>query len=143
MKKQPSKLEMAILSLLWEKGEMTAREVLESLPDEKERAYTSVLSVLQAMERKKLVHHIVRGHTNVYHALVAQQTTVGRALRDMVRDIFGGSPTAAVQHLLNESDISEADLCEVETLIAELRSQKKLQKEEGIRFFRCNHACVR
>ena len=44
---QPSKLEMQVLSLLWEHGPLTARAVLEKLSDEKPRAYTTVLSVLQ------------------------------------------------------------------------------------------------
>lgn len=130
MSKSPSKLEMAILSLLWEHKGLTAREVLEALPDRKKRAYTSVLSVLQAMERKQLVHHTARGNAHVYHALAAQQSTVGRALRDMVRDIFGGSPAAAVQHLLSESDVSEAELCEMERLIAERRDEKAQEREQ-------------
>lgn len=121
--KSPSKLEMAILSLLWEHEGLTARQVLESLPDGKQRAYTSVLSVLQAMERKKLVRHTRQGHTHVYHAVVAQSPTVGGVLHDLVRDVFGGSPAVAVQHLLAESEISEAELSEVEHLLAELRSK--------------------
>ncbi len=122
--KHPSKLEMAILSLLWQRSGMTARDVLEALPDGKQRAYTSVLSVLQAMERKKLVRHTRRANTHVYHAVAAQATTLGRALRDMVRDVFGGSPTAAVQHLLSGSKISDAELQEVERLIAEIREKR-------------------
>ena len=122
--KQPSKLEMAILSRLWEQGGMTVREVLESLPDGKQRAYTSVLSVLQAMERKRLVRHESRGNVHVYHATAARDTTLGGALRDLVRDVFGGSPTAAVQQLLQEGDVSGEELEEVERLIAELRRKR-------------------
>ncbi|MBI5091717.1 MAG: BlaI/MecI/CopY family transcriptional regulator [Candidatus Hydrogenedentes bacterium] len=128
--KQPSKLEMAILSLLWEHGGMTSREVLDALPDGKQRAYTSVLSVLQVMERKKLVRHTRRGNTNVYHAVAAQTATLGGALRDMVRDMFGGSPAAAVQRLLSEGKVSEAELTEVEKLIASLRKQQG-RRDEG------------
>ncbi len=127
--RQPSKLEMSMLSLLWERGGLTAREVLETLPDGKQRAYTSVLSILQAMERKKLVRHTTRGNTNVYHALVKQETTLGRALRDLVRDVFGGSPAAAVQHLLSESEVSEEELREVERLVAALRAQRAAGEE--------------
>lgn len=124
-KKQPSKLEMAILSLFWKHGDMTAREVLNALPDHKERAYTSVLSVLQAMERKQLIGHVTRGNTNVYQAAVAQKPTVGGVLKDLVRDLFGGSPATAVQHLLTESAVSDADLQEVEALITELRAKRR------------------
>ncbi len=123
--KSPSKQELSILALLWEHGPMTARAVLESLPDKKERAYTSVLSVLQAMERKGLVDHTARGNTNVYRPLAQQQRTVGRVLGDIVRDVFGGSRTAAVQHLLGNAPISPEELDQVEALIATLRKQPK------------------
>ena len=49
---KPSDLELQILSFLWEKGPSTAREVLEAIPDGKKRAYTSILSVMQVMEKK-------------------------------------------------------------------------------------------
>lgn len=122
--KQPSKLEMAILSRLWEQGGMTVREMMEALPDGKQRAYTSVLSVLQAMERKRLVRHESRGNTHVYHAMARRDTTLGHSLREMVRDVFGGSSTAAVQHLLQEGDVSGEELDEVERLISELRQKR-------------------
>jgi predicted transcriptional regulator len=127
--KQPSKLEMAILSLLWQHDGMTAREVLDALPDGKQRAYTSVLSILQAMERNRLVRHTKQGNAYVYHAVAARESTVGRALGDLVRDVFGGSPAAAVQHLLTDADISDVELSEVERFIAEIREKK--QHQEG------------
>ena len=128
--KQPSKLEMAILSLLWEHGAMTSREVMDSLPDGKERAYTSVLSVLQAMERKKQVGHTRKGNTHVYHAVVAQEPTLGRVLGEMVRDVFHGSHTAVVQQLLTEDKVSDTELHEMERLIGDLRKQRKAQGEK-------------
>ena len=128
--KQPSRLEMAILSRLWEQGGMTVREMMEALPDGKQRAYTSVLSVLQAMERKQLVRHESRGNTHVYHATARRETTLGRALHDLVRDVFGGSSSVAVQHLLQEGDVSGEELDEVERLIAELREKRGTAGEE-------------
>ncbi len=128
--KPPSKLELAILSLLWNSSGLTSRDVLDALPDGKQRAYTSVLSVLQAMERKKLVRHTARGNTNVYHAVADQELTVGRTLRDLVRDVFGGSRAVAVQHLLNEGDVSETDLEEVERLVSDMRKQRGKSRGE-------------
>ena len=51
----PSNLELQALSVLWHDGPSTVSAVLETLPDGKDRAYTTVLSVLQSLERKKLV----------------------------------------------------------------------------------------
>lgn len=50
---KPSDLEMLVLSVLWERGPSTAGDVLEAMPDGKKRAYTSILSVMQVMERSQ------------------------------------------------------------------------------------------
>ena len=52
--RQPSELELQVLNVLWEKTKGTVREVMEALPDGKQRAYTTVLSVMQLMEKKKI-----------------------------------------------------------------------------------------
>lgn len=129
-KKQPSKLEMAILSLLWERGPLTVRDVMENLPDAKERAYTSVLSILQVMERKKQVGHTRKGITYLYHAIVPQEQTLGHVLGEMVRNVFHGSHAAVVQQLLAENKVSDAELHEMEKLIGDLRKQRKAQGEK-------------
>ena len=50
---QPSNLEMQILSVLWEHGPSTVRDILGKIPDGKKRAYTTVLTMMQIMEKKK------------------------------------------------------------------------------------------
>ena len=54
-KHQPAEFELQVLGVLWEHGPSTVREVLERLPDGKPRAYTSVLSVMQVMQKKGLL----------------------------------------------------------------------------------------
>jgi predicted transcriptional regulator len=127
-RRQPSKLELAILSLLWEREAMTAREVLEALPDGKARAYTSVLSVLQAMERKGFVGHESWGVANAYFAKARREETVGSVLRDMVRDMFGGSTAGAVQHLLSETEVSDEELRAMEKLVSEHRKRRTTRR---------------
>ncbi|NIP96212.1 MAG: BlaI/MecI/CopY family transcriptional regulator, partial [Akkermansiaceae bacterium] len=46
----PSDLELQALSVLYAEGPTTVATVLENLPDGKERAYTTILSVMQSLE---------------------------------------------------------------------------------------------
>ncbi len=50
--REPSRLEMQVLSVLWQRGASSVREVLAVMPDGKARAYTTILSVMQVMEKK-------------------------------------------------------------------------------------------
>ncbi|MCF7956958.1 MAG: BlaI/MecI/CopY family transcriptional regulator [Phycisphaerae bacterium] len=100
---------MQFLCVLWGRGPCTAREMLGLLPDGKERAYTTVLSVLQVMEKKGLLGHSRKGNANVYYPNVARGDVLGSFMKRMVTNLFGGSPTAAMQLLLEEGEMSPED----------------------------------
>ena len=92
----PSNLELQALSVLWHEGPSTVSSVHESLPDGRERAYTTVLSVMQSLERKKLVRRIRSGRAHVYESAYSQEIIVRRATDDFVTNAFGGRLGEAV-----------------------------------------------
>ena len=57
-----------MLGVLWDRGPSPVRAVLEAMPDGKDRAYTTILSVMQVMEKKGLVRHTQQGPAHIYHA---------------------------------------------------------------------------
>ena len=116
--REPSRLEMQVLSVLWQRGASTVREVMEVMPDGKARAYTTILSVMQGMEKKGLVSHVAEGNAHVYQARVSRQKVTGPLLRGLVRQVFGGSAATALQHLLAEERVSRQELDEIKEIIA-------------------------
>lgn len=122
----PSDLELQILSVLWQRGPSTAREVLEELPDGKARAYTTVLSVMQVMQKKNLLDvGERRGLAHVYHPSVTRRQVLGPVLRGMIQKVFGGSPSAAVEQLLDAAAVNEDELAEIRRLVDEAATTKK------------------
>lgn len=116
-KTTPSDLEMQILSVLWDKGPSTARQVLKAMPDGKKRAYTSILSVLQVMEKKKLVNHTSKANSYIYKPLKSKETIIKPFMKQLVNHVFGGSRLNLVQSLLGSSRLSEKELAELEKLL--------------------------
>ncbi len=114
----PSQLELQVLSLLWEKGALTARQVLAALPDGKPRAYTTVLSTLQVMEKKGLLAHRRQGTAYVYRPRVERREVLRPMLRELVANVFGGKTSSALQHLLEENEVDAAELAEIRALLA-------------------------
>lgn len=114
---RPSELELQVLSVLWERGPLSVREILDAMPDGKQRAYTTILSVLQVMEKKKLVSHKRQGQSHVYHPLVERQQVLRPMFREMLRNVFGGSPAQAVQYLLDSSRPDADELAQIQQLI--------------------------
>jgi len=121
---KPSELEMQILGVLWTRGPSTAREVLDSMPDQKRRAYTSILSVLQAMDRKGFVKRHREGLTDHWRPSQRKETILRPYLGDLIKKVFAGKPSAAFLHLLESNTIDEPEMREIEKMIEEHKRRK-------------------
>lgn len=121
---------MQVLSVLWEHGPLPVREALQRLPDGKKRAYTTVLSVMQVMEKKGLLDHRREGATHVYRPLVTRRQICRPLMRDLVRNVFGGSAAAAMQYLLSDAEVSDDELSEIRRLIDQAGQGSPPKREE-------------
>jgi predicted transcriptional regulator len=110
----PSNLELQALSVLWHEGPSTVSSVHESLPDGRERAYTTVLSVMQSLERKKLVRRIRSGRAHVYESAYSQEIIVRRATDDFVTNAFGGRLGEAVLATLSLGSLTPEEKTNIE-----------------------------
>jgi predicted transcriptional regulator len=131
VKPQPSDLELQILGVLWAAGPSSVRDVLASMPDGKARAYTTILSCLQVMEKKGLVAHQREGQAYLYRPLVQKQRVVGSVVRDLLRNVFGGRPSAALQYFIAESDCTSEEIAQLRRLIDEADPRKKPGRRPG------------
>ena len=104
----PTVGELELLQILWENGPSTVRQVLQSLPQE--RAYTSVMSLLNVMFEKALVTREPSGRAFRYAAAHKPEHHEGGIVREMLDRVFSGSATALVTRLLEQADPSEEEL---------------------------------
>lgn len=116
-KKRPSELEMQFLSVLWENGPLTVRQLHELLRDGKSRAYTTVLATLQTMEKKGLVDHQREGMANVYRPIVAKEKIMKPFMNGLLQNFFSGDISSVVQSLIDSSDPNEDELKAIKKLI--------------------------
>ena len=128
---KPSDLEMQILSVLWNRGASTAREVLKAMPDGKQRAYTSILSVMQVMEKKGLLKHTNRGVAHVYSPAVTRKKIIRPFMHKVVNEVFGGRPSAMMQALLTETSVSEVELARIHKLLEQAKTHKSDRAAKG------------
>jgi len=116
---RPTPGELEVLNILWQRGPLTVREVLEVLNQRRRRAYTSVMSLLNVMTDKGLLKRRPQGRAFVYQAKVAQDKTLGQMIEDLLGRAFGGSASALVAHLLDRSNPTPAELEEIRRTIDE------------------------
>jgi BlaI family transcriptional regulator, penicillinase repressor len=123
----PSDFELQILRVLWERGGATVRQVMEALTDGKERAYTSVLSVMQVMQKKGLLsaEKPPVGLAYRYKPNQTKKQILGPLVQRIVKNVFGGSPRSAVQQILEVERVSLEEIRELRQLLEELETKRK------------------
>jgi predicted transcriptional regulator len=101
------------------------REVLERLNENRpERAYTTVMTMMNVMTDKGLLKRVPQGRAFAYSARVKREKTLGTMLGDLLGRAFCGSPSALVARLLDEANPSQQELDEIRRAIAEYQQQQ-------------------
>ena len=103
-----------VLSLLWDHGPMTVRELLDRRPRTDRPPYTTVLGLLQNMERAGLVAHDAEGPAHRYRPLVTRRQATGNLLADFLRRFFRGSAERLVLGLVDAEQLSPEELQAIE-----------------------------
>ncbi len=125
---RPSQLELQALSVLYSLGPSTVAVIRDHLPDEKPRAYTTVLSVMQGLERKQLVKHTREGRVYIYKATKSQESIVSPLAKDFLLNAFGGSAGRAILHLLSDEVLAPDERTAVERKLKQQRAMAAKKK---------------
>ena len=122
----PTPGELEILKILWERGALTVRDVLDVHTSRQEpRAYTSVMSLLNVMAEKGLLERQSEGRAFRYRPLVDRKQALGQLVTDVWRRAYEGSTSAMVAQLLAETKPSDAELSEIRRLLAQFENPGK------------------
>ena len=108
--------ELAVMSVLWKLGSATVTQVKDDLDEP--LAYTSVLSALQTLEDKGYVRHEPEGRAYRYFPSVGAEAAGGSAIARIKDAIFQGSTERLFAQLVNNEDLSRAELERMRTLLA-------------------------
>ncbi|MCA9681186.1 MAG: BlaI/MecI/CopY family transcriptional regulator [Myxococcales bacterium] len=120
---QLSDVQLAFMRALWTHPGSSVAQVRDFLLDEgRDLAPTTVATQLSRLEKKGLITHDVEGRQFLYHAQVSETQVRRSALARLTEGLFGGNVTALVHQLLDQDDVSAAELAEVKRLI-EAREQ--------------------
>jgi len=117
-------LQLAIMRVLWGRGEATVADVHEALEPERGLALTTIATMLMKMEKKGVVDHRAEGRRFIYRPVVSEGQVTRSMVADLTSQLFRGDVTALVNHLLKEHDIDSSELAQLRKLI-EARGKKE------------------
>jgi predicted transcriptional regulator len=118
-----SRRERQIMDVVYRRGQATAAEVLEDLPDPP--SYSAVRAMLRVLDEKGHLRHEQQGPRYVFLPTVPREQARRSALQQLVHTFFDGSTEQAVAALLEQSDrtLSDAELARLARLIAQARKE--------------------
>jgi BlaI family penicillinase repressor len=118
---KPTESELSILKILWNKGQASVREVHEALSEHKISGYTTTLKLMQIMFEKGIVSRDDSSKVHIYQPNISKENTQQQLVGKMIDNLFGGSSSQLVLQALGNHQPNEAELAEIEALIAQLK----------------------
>src|SRR5262245_53323956 len=122
---QLTELQLAILRVIWNKGEATVQEIWENLHAERGLAQTTVATMLSRLERRGVVTRRAQARQYHYKAAVTEQEVQHSMVGELTERLFDGDVTALVQHLLSGEEISPGDIAKIRDMIERVETESK------------------
>jgi len=111
--------ELRLMRVLWERGESTVSDVVDTLAVRPKPAYNTVLTLLRIMERKGYVTHRKDGRAFMFRPVLGRADASRSALRTLVQRFFEGSPRLLMLNLLDDDQLSPDALKQLKQRIEE------------------------
>jgi BlaI family penicillinase repressor len=113
-------IQMTLMQLVWARGELRAAEARDALSKDRPVALTTVLTLLQRLEKRGWLTHRVEGRTHVYRALRDRKAAVGAIVRRLRDLAFGGSTESLLASLLDVGDVSAEEIARLRARLDDL-----------------------
>lgn len=113
------------MKVVWRLGSATVRDVYEDLLSRRRIAYTSVMTMMNVLERKGHLRKAAAqedGRAFRYQPTAPQQRVLGSMVGEFVDRVFNGSATPLLQHLIEDDRLTDEDLGEIRRLLRQRKA---------------------
>jgi predicted transcriptional regulator len=98
------------MKVVWARGSATVRDVYETLLERRQIAYTTVMTMMNVLERKGHLRKSPLGRSYVYEPVRPQREVESSLVRDFLARVFGGSAEPLLVHLVEDEHLTEKEL---------------------------------
>ena len=115
-----TELQLAILRVLWARGEAGVPEVYRALWDERRLAQSTIATMIGRMEKRAILTRRWEDRQYLYRPAVTEEEVRRSMVAGLTSLLFGGSSAALVSHLVESREIAPGDLDSVRALLDSL-----------------------
>lgn len=106
----PPPLELECLKILWKLGAGNVKDVRAHLTQDRELAYTTVMTVLDRLEKRSAVSRKKSGRSFVYTPVTERESLRRLAVKDLVDTYFDGETGHLIDWLKKTPSLLEAPI---------------------------------
>ena len=121
MKRAIAQSELQLMRLLWDQSGLAASAVHAKLPKDDDRSLQTIKTLLSRLVEKGALRAERDGRRFLYHPTVSRDDYAASATRRFSERLFGGRAAPIVAHLAEGDGLSDADIAELEAIIAGLK----------------------
>ena len=112
--------EMEVLHHVWHLEEATVKDVRKRILENREVAYTTIMTVMKNLADKGYLKYRKEGVTYVYSPARQPESVRSNLIGELVKKVFKGSPKELVQTLVKSENLSEKDRAEIKQMIDQM-----------------------
>jgi len=105
--------ELEIMKIVWERESATVRDVYETLLERRKVAYTTVMTMMKILERKKYLKKTELDRAYVYRPAQPKRQVIGAMVKEFVNRVFNGSAQPLLVHLVEDHKLTPEELEEI------------------------------
>jgi BlaI family penicillinase repressor len=117
-----SDAEHAVMEVLWDQSPLSAQDVAERVPAERDWSANTVKTLLGRLLAKNVIAHEEQGRRYLYRPIVVREDYVAGESQRLIDRLFGGKLTPLVAHLAERDQLTAQDIAEIEALLKDLKS---------------------
>jgi BlaI family penicillinase repressor len=114
--------EYAVMEVLWEKAPLTAAEVADRVPTDRDWSLATVKTMLSRLLAKGALAHEQDGRRYLYRPAIRREDYVAEESGRLLDRMFDGRVTPLVAHLAARDRLTSEDIAEIEALLKALKS---------------------
>ncbi len=131
LEKMLGSLESEIMEVVWLSGsEVTVRQVLDALQNNRELAYTTVMTIMGRLVEKKLLEKRKEGNAFLFKPALSRDEFTGKVVGSLIDDLLSDFSETTMSHFVRR--VGEKDRSVLEKLEQALDEAKELTNDNEV-----------
>src|SRR5262245_29282146 len=116
--------ELEIMKIIWRLKTATVRDVYEALLERRKVAYTTVMTMMNVLEKKNYLKKRIADRAYVYQVTRSQDQVIKGMVKEFINRVFDGAAEPLLMRLVKDRHLSGKEFEKISQMIRESKEGK-------------------